>query len=136
MTDMKSDQTSDIDGLSQTYSDEHIRKLAEASDFVIRAYSASIGESPRKPWARTTEDRRQRLCAAVRNILEGRVGSARAQHERWLADHAGWSWGEEVDEAAGRHPALMPYDELPLAQRLKGDLCRAVVFAVHKALTA
>jgi ryanodine receptor 2 len=35
-------------------------------------------------------------------------------HEHWARRIAeGWSWGPERDDAAGRHPCLVPYGRLP-----------------------
>lgn len=40
---------------------------------------------------------------------------AAAEHRRWVAErrHAGWSYGEERDDARKQHPALCPWAELP-----------------------
>jgi hypothetical protein len=38
-----------------------------------------------------------------------------AEHRRWMIEHkaAGWTFGEERDDVARRHPLLVPWSELP-----------------------
>ncbi|MDE6269857.1 MAG: Ryanodine receptor Ryr [Muribaculaceae bacterium] len=44
---------------------------------------------------------------------------ARNVHEVWAAQRMadGWTWGPERDDAARKHPCLVPYDELPESEK-------------------
>lgn len=44
---------------------------------------------------------------------------ARHVHDAWAAERLrqGWTWGPHRDDAARRHPGLVPYDELPESER-------------------
>lgn len=44
---------------------------------------------------------------------------ARNVHEVWSAGRIadGWTWGAERDDARKKHPCLVPYDELPDAEK-------------------
>lgn len=44
---------------------------------------------------------------------------ARNVHEVWARSRMaqGWTWGPERDDAARRHPCLVPYDELPESEK-------------------
>jgi hypothetical protein len=44
---------------------------------------------------------------------------ARNVHDAWARERFadGWSWGPVRDDAAKRHPSLVPYDELPEEER-------------------
>lgn len=46
---------------------------------------------------------------------------ASMEHERWCEEKraAGWTWGEPRDDARKKHPDLVPYEELPDAERQK-----------------
>jgi hypothetical protein len=46
---------------------------------------------------------------------------ARMEHERWMAEKRrnGWRHGPRKDPAAGTHPSLVPYDDLPAGEQLK-----------------
>lgn len=53
-------------------------------------------------------------------------------HDNWmkqkLAD--GWQFGSVKDAVAKTHPCLVPYDALPIDQRVKDHLFAAVVRAL------
>jgi hypothetical protein len=44
---------------------------------------------------------------------------ARHVHDVWAAERLrlGWTWGPQRDDAARRHPGLIPYDDLPDGER-------------------
>jgi hypothetical protein len=46
---------------------------------------------------------------------------ARREHESWLAhlQRNGWTWAAELDRAARKHPALLPWDQLSDESRAK-----------------
>lgn len=48
-------------------------------------------------------------------LMELAEQMARNVHEVWARSRMaqGWTWGPERDDAARRHPCLVPYDELP-----------------------
>jgi hypothetical protein len=58
-------------------------------------------------------------------LLSGPPASPEQEHDRWMAGkiRQGYVWGEvkNTDPAAGplTHPCLVPYEELPVLQRLK-----------------
>lgn len=46
---------------------------------------------------------------------------AEAEHDGWMTHRAmtGWSWGETRDDAAKRHPSMVPYAQLPEREKAK-----------------
>jgi hypothetical protein len=50
-------------------------------------------------------------------------------HKNWLAHKVkdGWVYGPVKDVEKKEHPCMVPYEELPLEQRVKDYLFRAVV---------
>ena len=46
---------------------------------------------------------------------------AAAEHDGWMAQRAanGWTWGKTRDEAAKRHPSMLPYARLPEREKHK-----------------
>lgn len=42
----------------------------------------------------------------------------------------GWTWGEEKRPSLKLHPCIVPFDRLPVEQRAKDFIFRAVVLAV------
>jgi hypothetical protein len=45
---------------------------------------------------------------------------------------AGWMWGKEKDVEKKLHPCMVPWEELPVEQRVKDYLFRAVVKVLSK----
>ncbi|MFY1593648.1 RyR domain-containing protein [Micromonospora sp. WMMD737] len=55
--------------------------------------------------------------AAAGQVIDDRIEElARLEHERWCRERRGegWTHGEPRDDVRRRHPALRPWDELPL----------------------
>ena len=52
-------------------------------------------------------------------LMELAEQMARNVHEVWARSRMaqGWPWGPERDDAARRHPCLVPYDELPESEK-------------------
>lgn len=67
-------------------------------------------------------------------LLEG--NTPEQSHRCWLEHKRadGWTYGPIKDPEAKTHPCMVPYAELPPAQRLKDDLFVTTVNAVARAL--
>lgn len=105
-----------------------IALAARATHEVNRAYCAAIGDHSQVPWHEAPAWQRDSVLMGVRGVLGGTLATPEQQHEAWLqikvAD--GWTWGAVKDPVAKTHPALLPYDQLPLEQKIKDFLFRAV----------
>lgn len=63
-------------------------------------------------------------------VIAAQEGMTPAQlHENWMVTRTadGWIYGEVKDSDAKTHPCLVPYDELPLNQRIKDHLFHGIV---------
>lgn len=91
-----------------------------------RAWCHSIGDDSHKPFDDLSTAEKAPIRESVIGILQGNIPEQ--IHEDWrrrkIAD--GWSYGSEKDEERRSHPALLPYAELPLEQRVKNDIWRGV----------
>lgn len=94
-----------------------------------RAYCEMIGDNTQNPWDNAETWQRESAVRGVEYALVNPEAPPSAQHEAWLADKTrdGWIFGAVKDPAKKEHPCMVPYDELPLAQRLKDSLFKAVV---------
>lgn len=110
--------------------------LAQLSHEVIRAYCEAFEDYEQPTWAEASEAKKDRVREGVRGILCGYFDSAERQHAVWLQRKQldGWVYGPVKDEEAKQHPCCLPYAELPIAQRTKAYLCRAVVLNAARLL--
>lgn len=110
-------------------------QIARVCHETNRAYCESIRDSTQKPWDQAEPWQRESAIKGVAFALANPDAPASAQHDAWLADkeREGWKFGPIKDAAIKEHPCMVPYGELPLEQRLKDHLFKAVVRAFVEA---
>lgn len=108
-----------------------LEQIARICHETNRAYCASIGDHSQKPWEEAAQWQRDSAVEGVRFVLNNPQAPASANHDSWLDSKlkAGWKHGPVKDETAKTHPCFVPYDELPLEQRMKDYLFRSIVSA-------
>jgi hypothetical protein len=109
--------------------------IASVAHEVNRAYCQAIGDDSQKPWGETGIELRDSAAKGVAFAVKNPDATPEDQHNAWMADklRSGWTYGPEKDLEMKRHPCLVPYAELPLEQRVKDYLFRAVVRSVLEA---
>ena len=102
--------------------------IARVCHEVNRAYCQACGDNSILPWDEESEDKRVSIISGVEYAVSG-DRSPEEMHQAWLAgmEQAGWKYGDEKDEEERTHPCMLPYEELPLVQRIKDHLFTAVV---------
>ena len=115
--------------MTMLYDDNTIEACARHAHEINRAYCEGIGDTSQVPWDDAPDWQRQSARAGVKAVLSGAAKSPEDQHARWLALKVaeGWRWGSVKDPVAKTHPCVVPYDQLPKAQRAKDHLFRAAV---------
>ena len=110
-------------------------QIARVCHETNRAFCETIGDNTQKPWAEAERWQRESAIQGVTFAISTPDAPASAQHDAWLKDKtaAGWVFGEVKDAAAKTHPCCVPYEQLPVEQRLKDYLFKAVVSAFVKA---
>lgn len=111
-----------------------IEACAQAAHEANRAYCLAIGDTSQVAWPVAPEWQRESARKGVKGALAG--NTPEQSHESWLAEKVatGWVYGPVKDPQAKTHPCMVPYGQLPPAQRAKDTLFLAVVRAVAKAL--
>jgi hypothetical protein len=111
---------------------ERITQIARVAYEASCAYAITLGEEPAPTWDQAPQTQRQSLIAGVRAILVNRTVTPRELHGSWMQEKRadGWTYGPVKHARARKHPCLVPYEQLPLEQRLKDHLFRAVVLAL------
>jgi hypothetical protein len=113
-------------------SNENVARICHETN---RAYCFMIGDNSQPSWEDAPQWQRDSAIKEVQfhtaHLATGREPSPSASHESWLAEkeYDGWKYGPVKDAAKKEHPCFVPYDALPLEQRLKDYLFAAIVKA-------
>jgi len=117
----------------------NIEQVARIAHETNRAYCASIGDYSQPLWEDAPEWQRVSALTGVNFHLtilkKGSHPSPVASHESWLQEKKaqGWKYGKEKNPEKKEHPCFVPYDELPLEQRMKDFLFAHIVEAFYAA---
>ena len=117
----------------QTSGNLTVEQIARLCHEVNRAYCQSIGDDSQPAWEAAPNWQRESAINGVRFHLENDV-TPEQSHENWMREKAaaGWTYGPVKDPEKKQHPCMVPYAELPLEQRTKDYLFKAVVDTVKK----
>jgi hypothetical protein len=99
-----------------------------------RVYCESIGDFTQREWDFAELWQRESAVKGVAFAQENPTAPASAQHDAWMADKVadGWVYGPVKNPATKEHPCIIPYDGLPLEQRRKDALFKAIVNALSE----
>lgn len=103
---------------------EQIARICHA---VNRAYCRSIGDDSQPAWEDAPDWQKESAINGVQFHLNNETTPA-ASHENWLNQKVadGWVYGPVKDPEKKEHPCMVPYDQLPVEQRTKDYLFKAV----------
>ena len=105
-----------------------IEEIAEACHEMNLQFCSIIGD-PATFW----DDLSIGLKASIMTGVEGAINgnTPEQSHQNWIdcRTNLGWTYGERDDDAK-THPCMLPYDELPAAQKSKDKIFLAVVEAL------
>lgn len=106
-----------------------VEQIAIAAHELNRTYAASIGETPKPAWLEAPEDQRASCRAGVAKFLAEPESTPEQMHQSWMAmkEQNGWTFGPLIDQEKKEHPCMVPYDQLPEAQRVKDYLFSGIV---------
>lgn len=104
-------------------------QIARVCHEANRGYCQAIGDNSQAPWNEAPAWQRDSAVKGVEFNLANPDAPASASHDSWLAvkEADGWKYGEVKDAEKREHPCCVPYEELPIEQRRKDALFKAVV---------
>lgn len=108
--------------------------IAELAHEVNRAYCAAIGDKSQPAWDEAPDWQQKSAINGVRFHRDNPDATPADSHESWLRqkEAEGWVYGPDKNPDKKEHPCMLPYNELPLDQRVKDFLFRAVVHTAVK----
>lgn len=114
-----------------TMSDEQIAAIVHEA---VRQYCISTGDDSIKEWKKCPQWQKDSAIDGVKSVRNNPNITSKQIHQKWL-DHKikdGWTYGEEKDEKAKTHPALLDYSKLPSQQKVKDDIFLGIVKTLIK----
>lgn len=104
-------------------------QIARVAHEVNRAYCQALGDSSQPEWENAPGWQRDSAINGVRFHIANPDAGPDHSHQEWLKEKeaAGWKYGPVKDAEKKEHPCFVPYDQLPVEQKAKDFLFRAVV---------
>lgn len=118
---------------------EKLEQVAKVCHEANRAYCETIGDNSQPTWENAPQWQRDSAINGVKfhiaSLATGQEPSPSASHQSWLAEKrdAGWKYGPVKNAETKEHPCFIPYDGLPVEQRLKDYIFAAIVKATWEA---
>ena len=100
-----------------------------------RAYCEALGDTSQQSWDRAPDWQKQSAIKGVEYNLADPTAHPEAVHQSWLEEKRrdGWKYGPVKNPETKEHPCFVPYHELPIEQRAKDHIFKAIVAAVSAA---
>lgn len=109
-------------------------KIAEACHEINRIYCESQNDFTQRFWADSEQEVRDSAINGVQFNQANPEATPEQTHENWLKvkEAEGWVYGEVKDVVAQTHPCMVPYDQLPDAQKKKDEIFQTIVKLLSK----
>ena len=110
-----------------------IQQIASVAHETNRAYCESIGDNSQLPWGMAPYWQKDSAINGVKFHIDNPDSKPSDSHKNWLKEKYtdGWKYGEVKHVGKKEHPCCVPYDELPIEQRVKDSLFVGVVRALE-----
>lgn len=112
--------------------EEQIARVCHAAN---REYCLILGDYSQPSWAFAPQWAKDSAIQGVQFHLAAHKSGIKprpeASHEKWLEQkrREGWCYGPVKDPSTKQHPCFMPYDGLPMDQRMKDYIFGSIVQA-------
>ena len=115
--------------------DRKIELAAKIAHNVNVAYCTAIGDQiTLGDWEHCPEWQKESCIAGVKFHMVNPESTPKDSHNSWLAHKLkdGWVYGPIKDSEMKTHPYMLPYEDLPLEQKVKDYLFKSVVDSIMK----
>lgn len=123
---------SNPDTKKETAMTNRTEAIARVCHEANRAYCQTIGDDSQVAWLDAPEWQRASALKGVAFCIDNPDAPPSANHDSWLDEKraTGWTYGPVKDAEKKEHPCFVPYEDLPVEQRAKDALFKAVVAAL------
>ena len=103
-------------------------EIAKIARNIDRMYCASINDTIPEMWERCTESEKDKTLRGISYHLQNDL-SPEDSHMNWVKQKIaeGWCYDMNYDPVLKLSPHLIPYNQLPVEQRAKDHIFRALV---------
>ena len=114
----------------------NIEEIAELAHETNRVYCELLGDMSQPSWGNAPGWQKKSAVSGVKFHLANPDASPSHSHDEWLRTKEvdGWKYGPVKDPEKKEHPCCVPYDDLPLEQKIKDTLFTSVVSAMKPLL--
>ena len=111
---------------------EKVVQVARVCHEANRAYCESIGDFSQPAWVDAPGWQKDSAINGVMFVLDNPDVTPEQSHVDWMAEkvRGGWKFGAVKDPEKRIHPCLVPYDKLPIEQRMKDWIFQGVARAM------
>lgn len=109
--------------------EEQILTIAKTCHEANRGVCIAAGDMSQQAWEDAPDWQRASCIEGVKFHVAHPGADSRASHDKWMSRklREGWRYGAVKDAVAKTHPCLLPHNELPLHDKIKDDVFRAIV---------
>jgi len=107
-------------------------KIARVAHQVNRAYCEALGDMSQLDWENAPAWQKSSAMNDVDFHRKNPNAGPSHSHEEWLKEKElnGWTYGPIKDEGKKEHPCFVQYEDLPVEQKAKDYIFRAIVHAL------
>lgn len=109
------------------YTPEQIAQVCHEANRGLQAVNADPNVPVAPPWDELDQDMKDSILVGVKGVQAG--NTAEQSHEQWLItkESQGWAYGPKKDAEKKTHPCMVPYDQLPVQDKVKDTLFAGIV---------
>lgn len=106
-----------------------IPEVAKLAHEINKAYCEAIGDKSQPSWEDAPDWQKESAMKGVQFHADNPNATPENSHESWMKQkkEEGWKYGKIKDAEKKEHPCFLPYEKLPVEQRVKDYLFRQVI---------
>ena len=106
-----------------------IEDIAKVCHQANKAFCEGIGDDSKVPWNVLPKEEQDGVVSGVQFRLDNPNESAKAQHKHWYKalEAEGWTYGDQKNKKAKKHPCMVSYADLSARHLAKDFMFMSIV---------